>query len=219
MHLILISLLTGAPVAHADDADADEFGFIEEGEKNRAIQEADRAPSASHFLGEDDDEVETWAAPQDVAGAEVDDDIDSGRDLFASNNPAFESADPEEDMEGLGPDLNEREPLGDHFPLTVTRSPLGTLVAELPVLVARNPADLEGDLWVVADVYTDGVKITESRHLVTAQSTNELGPTYVWIKATVPAQAPAGTVEMKVFAAPPGKKEAQIFARTTPYRL
>ncbi len=217
---ILFPLLMLSFGAQANDSDADEFRFIEEGEKNRALNEADRAPSASHFLEEENEEDdEQWSIPTEATespASEVDE-VDEVEFSPGSIDPI--GSDPEEDMIGLGPDLVDREPLGGHFPISVTRSDLGALVAELPVLVARNQRDLSGDLWVVADIYTDGVKVTESRHLVSPMSVSDISPTYVWIKATIPVHAPSGQVEMRVYAAPPGKKETQIFTRQASYRL
>jgi len=209
-----------SPVAVADDNSEDEFGFIEEGEKNRAKLEADRAPNANIFLEEEEEDEQMWVHSAET-GSDSEADVDEIEDFSTAGTSAaiFESDDPEEDMEGLGPDMTERQPLGDHFPLTVSRSPLGDMVAELPVLVARNSDDLQGDLWVVADIYTDGVKVSESRHFVSAKSAGELSPTYVWIKTTIPAGGPAGVVEARVFAAPPGKKESALFTRRANYSL
>ena len=215
---IIFPILALSSGALANGSSSEEFRFIEEGEKNRALNDADRAPNASHFLdAEDDEDDEQWAVPADTAELAATDDIDEPR--LPSNRTDHISSDPEDDLTGLGPDLRDREPLGDHFPITVTRSDLGVIVAELPVLVARNQDDLPGDMWVVADIYADGVKVTESRHLVSTMSVSDISPTYIWLKATLPVHAPAGQVEMRVYAAPPGKKETQIFSRQASYRL
>jgi len=214
MFSLALSLIALSPMVQADDA-GDEFSFIEEGEKNRALNEADRAPDASLFLEEEEEDDASWAPAPSVAAASSD--VDDAMET-APNQATFDRTDPEEDTAEFGPDMSALTPLGDHFPITIGRSPLGIVVAELPVLVARNQGDLAGDLWIVADVYTDGVKVSESRHFVSANSVNEVDPSYVWIKASIPTQAPAGQIEMRVFAAPPGKKEVQIFARRTAYR-
>ena len=212
MRTLLVFLAVFSPAAAADDAASDDdFSFIEEGEVNRAKVEADRAPNANLFLEEDEEDTEMWSAPpQDSTAAQAE--IDGIED-FGPATVVFEGDDPVEGMESMGPDLSELPPLGDHFPLTIGPSSLGGLVAELPVLVARNSNDLQGDLWVVADIYTNGIKIGESRHFVSPDSASETGPTYVWIKANVPLNGPSGVVEMRVFAAPPGKKEAPLFSR------
>ena len=218
----MISLLIPLMLAHpalAEDGADDDFSFIEEGEQNRKKFEADRAPSADIFLQDDEDDVlPAWDGPAEDSGNIDDDefdfdlpsDIEAGMDL---------EMDPVEDMDGMGPDLSDRRPLGNHFPLVISQSDLGATVAELPVLVARNPDDLNGDLWVVADVYLDGLKVGESRHFVSMASAATLGPTYVWLKATVPVAAPSGVVEMRVFAAPPGRKEALLFVQKAPFAL
>ena len=61
--IALLTLLLISPQALAEDAETDnEFGFLEEGERNRAKVEADRAPNASIFLQEEDDESPMWDA-------------------------------------------------------------------------------------------------------------------------------------------------------------
>jgi hypothetical protein len=221
MITVLIPLLLASP-ALAEDAGDDDFSFLEEGEQNRKKFEADRAPAANIFLPDDEDEddlLPTWDASEEDSG-NIDDDEEFDFDLPSDLEAGMGlEMDPVEDMEGLGPDLNDRVPLGNHFPLVISQSDLGATVAELPVLVARNPQDLNGDLWVVADVYLDGLKVGESRHFVSMASCAPLGPTYVWIKATVPVAAPSGVVEMRVFAAPPGKKEALLFVQKAPFAL
>jgi len=216
MIIVLIPLLLASP-ALAEDGGDDDFSFLEEGEQNRKKFEADRAPAANIFLPDDDDVLPTWDAPAEDSG-DIDDDFDFDLPSDAEAGMGMEM-DPVEDMDGLGPDLSDRRPLGNHFPLVVSQSDLGATVAELPVLVARNPLDLNGDLWVVADVYLDGIKVSESRHFVSMTSAATLGPTYVWLKATVPVAAPSGVVEMRVFAAPPGKKEALLFVQKAPFAL
>jgi len=216
---LLIPLLLASP-AFAEDAEDGDFSFIEEGEQNRKKFEEDRAPAAHIFLQEDEDDVmPSWDGPVEDSG-NFDDEEDFDLDLPSDDHAGMEmDMDPVEDMEGMGPDLSNRRPLGNHFPLDISQSDLGATVAELPLLVARNPSDLTGDLWIVADVYLDGVKVSESRHFVSVASAATLGPTYVWLKASVPVAAPSGVVEMRVFAAPPGKKEALLFVQKAPFAL
>ena len=209
----LLTLLLVGPQAFADDAEMDdEFGFLEEGERNRAKVEADRAPSASIFLQEEDDESPMWEPRDSGEPFEgIDDDLAEEDELDMDIDPM--NGDPIEDMVGLGPDMRRMTPLGDHFDLSVERSPLGPLVVELPVLVARTPSDLAGDLWIVADFYVDGRKTGESRHFFTPESASEMSATYAWLKTTVPVSSPSGIAEVRVFSAPPGKKETLLFAR------
>ena len=134
MFSLALSLIALSPIAQANDA-RDEFSFIMEGEKNRALNEADRAPNASLFLEDDDDDDANWApAPTSAATSiDVDDAIET-----VPNQPIFDRIDPEEDTVEFGPDMSELTPLVDHLPITIERSSLGIVVAELPVLVARN---------------------------------------------------------------------------------
>ena len=216
MIALLTAFILSGPAAHAADTDSEEeFGFIEEGEKNRAKVESQRAPSADLFLDdEEEDDVTTWEAPAPDTAEYIDEDIDYIEGPAISTSPVFEAEDPEEDMEGMGPMVSGLAPLGDHFPLNVSMDGMGGVAAELPILVARSQTDIRGDLWVVADVYADGVKVGESRHLVTPASTSDSGPTYVWIKANLPVQGPSVTAEVRVFASLPGKKEQALFSRS-----
>ena len=213
----LLTLLLIGPQALAEDAETDdEFGFLEEGERNRAKVEADRAPNASIFLEEEDDASPMWEAgdsgePFNTIDDDLAEDDDLDADLDMNLDPM--DSDPIEDMVGLGPDMRGMTPLGDHFDLSVARSPLGPLVVELPVLVARTPSDLVGDLWIVADFYVDGRKTGEARHFFTPDSASEMGATYAWLKTTVPVSSPSGLAEIRVFSAPPGKKESLLFVR------
>ena len=154
---VLIPLLLASP-AFAEEAEDDDFSFIEEGEQNRKKFEADRAPAANIFLQDDeDDALPTWDVPGEDSG-NIDDDDEFDFDLPSDVEAGMGiEMDPIEDMEGFGPDLSDRRPLGNHFPLVISQSDLGATVAEMPILVARNPTDLNGDLWIVADVYLDGI--------------------------------------------------------------
>jgi len=216
--LYLLALLCPMGVMAAEPDD--DFSFLEEGEANRAKVEADRAPNANIFLEEDDDEDDQsmWSAPTENSAATMEiDDVGDGTEGFDPQPSAFEMEDPAEDMEGFGPSMHNLEPLGDHFPLSVGQSPLGVAVAELPVLVARNNDDTQADMWLVADIYTDGIKTGESRHFVSRDSISQTGPTFVWFKATVPVGGPSGVVEFRVFSAVDGKKEQALFSRNVKY--
>ena len=217
MIALLTTFMLVTPFAHAEENKTDEeFSFIQEGEANRAKVESNRAPSADLFLQDDDEEdVTVWEAPTEDTAEIIEDDAELDVEpSVISSAPLFESDDPEEDMEGFGPAVHNMTPLGDHFPLRVSEDGLGGLTAELPVLVARNNRDLQGQLWVVADIYADGLKVGESRHLVSTASLSEVGPTYVWIKASIPVNGPSVNAEFRLFAAQPGKKEQVLFTRT-----
>ena len=208
----LLIMLLCTPLAHADGADSDaEFDFLEEGERNRERVEAERAPNASIFLEEEDDTEDGMWEAVDSGGAFESDEVDPDSDFDESDSNLTD--DPLEDMTGLGPDISRLIPLGDHFDLTVETSTFGTTVAELPLLIARDPGDIRGNLWVVADFYLNGKKTGESRHLFTPESASDLSPTYAWLKSTVPLAGPGGLVEVRVFAAPDGKKETLLFTR------
>ena len=222
MIALLTAFILATPVVSAEEnSDLDEFSFIQEGEKNREKVEAQRAPAADLFLQDDEEvEVETWDVPVNDTAEILDEDIEEVEIMSSvSDAPAFESDDPEEDMEDFGPATNGLQPLGDHFQLRVFADGLGGIAAELPVLVARHGDDLDGQLWVVADIYADGVKVGESRHLISPDSLVEHGPTYVWIKSNIPVNGPSVIAEMRLFASQPGKKEQPLFQRSAQLAL
>ena len=216
---LLTTFFLAVPFANAEETDSqEEFSFIEEGEKNRAKAESQRAPSADLFLQDDDEDVTTWDAPSTDTAEIIDDEIEISPSPELSA-PNYESDDPEEDMDEFGPPVANLSPLGDHFPLRIGPDGFGGVAAELPILVARNSADLQGQIWVVADVYADGVKVGESRHLVSPESLSEVGPTYIWIKSGIPVQGPSVTADVRVFASQPGKKEQVLFTRSAQIAL
>jgi len=222
MIALLATFILATPTANAEDINSEEeFSFIEEGEKNRAKVESQRAPNADLFLQDDEeDDVTTWEVPATDTGEIIDDDIEAMQvPELESSMPIFESDDPEEDMEGFGPAVDRLAPLGDHFPLRLSADGLGGIAAELPVLVARSSSDLQGQIWVVADVYADGIKIGESRHLVTPDSLSEVGPTYVWVKSHIPTNGPSVAAEVRLFVSQPGKKEQTLFTRSAQLAL
>ena len=220
MIALLATFILATPAVHAADTDSEEeFSFIEEGEKNRVKVESQRAPDADLFLQDDEEDVSAWDAPSLDTADMIEEDIEFEAEPSLSAMPAYETDDPEEDMEGMGPMVTGLTPLGDHFPLNLVADGLGGIAAELPILVARSSADLRGDLWVVADIYADGVKVGESRHMVTPASLSETRPTYVWIKASVPTQGPSVSAEVRLFASQPGKKEQALFTRSATLEL
>lgn len=197
MIFLLTALMLAGP-SHAEDAKAD----------------ADRAPDASLFLPDDPAPQARWSVSEGDSGMGFDPADFDVEDELGDDSPGLGDAKAMDPIEGIdGPDISRMEPLGDHFELSVSPTKLGTTAVELPLLVARGPEDLEGDLWVVADFYIDGRKCAESRHFVMHRSVSETGPTYAWLKTSLPDVGPAGVAEVRVFAALPGKKEELLFVR------
>lgn len=196
--IFLLTALTLAGPAHAEDAEGD----------------AVRAPHASLSLPDDPEPQARWSAPEGDSGMGFAPDDFGVEDELGDGSPGLGDGMAMDPTEGIdGPDTSRMEPLGDHFELNVSATKLGTTAVELPLLVARGPEDLEGDLWVVADFYVDGRKCAETRHFVMHRSVSETGPTYAWLKTSLPDVGPAGVAEIRVFAALPGKKEELLFVR------
>ena len=93
-----------------------------------------------------------------------------------------------------------------------------SIVVELPVLVARTPADVDGDFWLVGEVFVDGQKVAETRQFVSASGLAQLGPTTAFLKLQAPVTAPVGQVEMKVSQTPAAGTKP-LFTQMVKYRL
>jgi hypothetical protein len=206
--------------------DADEFSFIEEGEKNRDAAEADRAPGAEIFLIDDEDSEpgSKWDTSIIDAAIDMDVEIDDDLDFSMDRGPdsysteSFESEDPEEDMEGFEDDVSDIPPFTDLFPIEFKAMDDGSLTFNLQVLIARTKLDIREDIWVLVDTFVDGTKTGESRHLFTEAAIAQSVPTYLWIKNSIPRNGPSSEVKVKVSTSTSKGKEQLMFSRTAVYR-
>lgn len=118
-------------------------------------------------------------------------------------------------------DVAGKVALEDNFPAQVVYVDNDAVVIELPVLVARDAADHGGvSYWLVAEVYSDGMKVAESRQLVNKSSVAQTGPTIAFFKMLAPVPDAAGTLEIRVGQAKgnSGAPEA-LFTKPVKYKL
>jgi hypothetical protein len=106
--------------------------------------------------------------------------------------------------------------LGDHFPLSIVRTLPNAVVVELPVVIGTR-AEVNGDYWLVGEVFVDGKKVGESRQLVMASSLSDASVT-TYLKVLAPVSAQQGHVEVQVSQIVDGKTN-QLFGRKAQFRL
>lgn len=214
-----------SPLAWAEAEADDEFDFLEQGEANRAANEADRAPSGNIFLDDEDEdeEMEQWAVPTKVAADQpMEDDPDEGYEMDEPDTPAFgglEELSNEDPVEAGDGSMFGMTPFSDNYPLKVVQRDGATVVVELPVLVAKNNAGFQ-NVWIVADVIVDGHTVAQSRQYVTQAAVSDFGPTHVWVKTAVPIEGPEAMVEVHISrAATSGGRTEPLFSRSVPVRM
>ena len=202
----LTLLALTAPVALADDdlviADddpsvssyEDEFDFLVEGEKNAAQNATESA--------EDENDFAMW-------------DEEDGEDFgeFQLRVPDPEPAMP------LPYSVVGRKPLADNYGASVVFADRDSVVAELPVLVARNPSDFASDFWLIGELWVAGTKVAETRQWISSGSLAQSGPTVAFLKMMAPIPATSGELEFKVFKSADGEAREDLFRNVLPYQI
>jgi hypothetical protein len=195
--LILTALVAPGP-GFAQDAESsdfeEEFDFLVEGEKNAARIAATKGASADDFSAYDEEE--------EFADFEL--------------RPKAPKVAPR-----LPYSLAGKAPLGDNYDATVVFSERDAVVVELPVLVARSPADFKGgDFWLVGEALQGGTVVAASRSWVSAGSLAQSGPTLAFVKMLVPVSSAAGDLEIRVSRLEEGQSTPTVlFSRSVSYQL
>ncbi len=195
--LILTALVAPGP-GFAQDAESsdyeEEFDFLVEGEKNAARIAATKGASADDFSAYDEEE--------EFADFEL--------------RPKAPKVAPR-----LPYSLAGKAPLGDNYAATVVFSERDAVVVELPVLVARSPADFSGgDFWLVGEALQGGAVVAASRSWVGTGSLAQAGPTLAFVKMLVPVSAAAGDLEIRVSRLGEGESTPTVlFSRSVTYQL
>ena len=116
-------------------------------------------------------------------------------------------------------DLNGKTVLADNWTPEVIATDVDSVLVEVPVLYASNGTGFDGAAyWLVAEVYSDGKKVTESRTQVSKESVSLKGPSVEFFKLFAPVAAPTGVLEIRVSKLV-GTKSALLFVRTVNYTL
>jgi|GEM_PF-1738531 len=175
----------------------DEFDFLVEGERN-AEKLADKQDAT-------DDDFAMWEDEEEGDG-----------EAFGEFQLRVPNPDP---AQPLPYSVVGKKPLGNNYGATLIFTDRDSVVAELPVLVARNPADFKADYWVIGELHVNGKKVAESRQWVTGASLAQAGPTVAFLKMLAPVQAKQGEIEFKVFKSVDGEAKEALFSNTLPYHL
>lgn len=202
----LTVLALTAPVALADEdlviADddpsvssyEDEFDFLVEGEKNAAQNASESSEEENDFAMWDEEESEEFGE-------------------FQLRVPDPEPALP------LPYSVVGRKPLADNYSASVVFADRDSVVAELPVLVARNPSDFTADFWLIGELWVSGTKVAETRQWVNSASLAQSGPTVAFLKMMAPIPATSGELEFKVFKSADGEAREDLFRNVLPFQI
>ena len=202
----LTLLALAAPAALAEDdiviADddpsvssyEDEFDFLVEGERNAAQNASDSTEEEEDFGMWDEEEGEDFGE-------------------FQLRLPDPEPALP------LPYSVVGRKPLADNYGASVVFADRDSVVAELPVLVARNPTDFASDFWLIGELWVGGSKVAETRQMVNAASLAQSGPTVAFLKMMAPIPAKSGELEFKVFKSVDGETKEDLFRNVLPFQI
>jgi len=139
--------------------------------------------------------------------------------VAAAAPPVAAAAPPAEPTSGLGISTRGLAPLGDHYEATIVNRDVDALVVELPVLVATQPTDYDGDFWLIVEVLSDDKAVAESRHRITRPSIAEMGATVVWSKSHVPVIDREGTLKIRVSRKSSNGSIKELFMKEVPYTL
>ncbi len=122
---------------------------------------------------------------------------------------------------GIQLDVVGKAPLADNYEPYIVATDRDAVVVELPLLLGRSRADFDGITYcVVAEVFVDGKKVSESRQQVSSSSLAEFGPSFMFIKMLAPVPAKSGNLEVRVSkASSMSAKAALLFSRVLPYSL
>lgn len=119
-------------------------------------------------------------------------------------------------------DLSGKLPLADNWGPTVVAMDVDSVVVELPVLYAQAGQGFDGTTyWLVAEVFSNGVKVSESRALVSRDTVAPRGPSVQFFRLSAPVAAPSGVLEVKVskLGAAAGAKPSLLISRSVSYQL
>lgn len=215
----LIAALFGAFLFFSTGSDAyaqtaqvdedDDFDFLKQGEEAAKKKTEGTDPKANDFNAYDGDEEDLsnfkLAAPAPV---ETKTDTKKSNAQVGTNRATK-----------LPYDMVGKTALADNYPAEVVFVDRDAVVIELPVLLARTGAEYDGrGYWIVAEVYADGMKITETRQQVSRPAVATQGPTMAFIKVLTPVPAATGTLEIRVGKATAvGGAATPLFKQTVSY--
>jgi hypothetical protein len=174
------------------------------------------------FLREGDENAELLAREGSVGGEDFDL-YDAEEDDFGDFQLAVERAPEPAQRAASGRALPYavagKSPMVGNYEASVVHVDRDSVVVELPVLIGRSPADLQGSFWLIGEIHVDGMKVSESRQLITGASLAQAGPTVAFVKLQAPVPAASGDVELRVFKQAEGGSAEALFSKTVGYSL
>ncbi len=201
---MLTALLFSVGSAFAQDALAsndDDFDFLREGDENAELLAREGQVRGDDF---------------DLFDAEDGDDFG---DFQLAVEPAPEPAPRSSTGRSLPYSVAGKSPLAGNYEATLVHVDRDSVVVELPVLVGRSPADLQGSYWLIGEIHIDGMKVSESRQLVTGASLAQSGPTIAFVKLQAPVPSASGQVEVRITRQVDGGAPEALFSKSVSYEL
>jgi hypothetical protein len=174
----------------------DEFDFIDEGEANAAH----RLNSASH----ESDSFDLY------------DDEDDDFGDFQLSAPVLTA---DSSIPRLPYPVAGRDPLDGNYALEIVFTDRDSVVVELPVLIARSPADFSGEFWLNAELIINGEKAGESRQWFGSASLAQSGPTIAFVKMLAPVGEAVGEVEVHVTRQSGDQASTPLFSQSISYNV
>jgi hypothetical protein len=181
--LLSLAMLLANPAAAQDDPD--EFDFIKSDDE----------------VGEDHVEAEEFSLFEEEEEFDI--------------APPTQGLTPSVPVGGLPPlpfKTDGAAPLGDNFAGQLVYGVGGSVVVELPVLVAQAPGEVGETFWLHGSALIDGSTVGEAWLSVTPEQLNPTGPSLVFVKLQLPADS--GQAELRVARAEaPGGESTELFSR------
>lgn len=192
------------------------------------------AASPEVFAADDDDDDELFqekSAPTGTnAGVPNSSTFNDDED---DDIPSFATAKPKEDERNVGSiaaiqqttkmplDVTGKEVLADNWSPTIAFTDTAAVVVDIPVLFARSKEDFDGvAYWLVAEVYADGKKVSESRVFVNSDAIAAKGPSVQFFRLFTPVSGTSGMLEVRIGkAASAAAKPTALFVRSVNFKL
>jgi hypothetical protein len=215
-HLLLVGLLAGPAAAWADEEDD---LFKEDGKKKGMNADV---PDFTSF--EDGEEI-SIAPPAPAPEAPVKVQPRAERTERAAAAAPAVAAPPEATTaapaSGLPADAAAGTVLGDNWNPKIAFTTADAVVIDIPVLYAKSRAEFDATAaWLVAEAYTDGKKVAESRVQITKDSVADKSPSVQFFRLFAPVPAKGGVVEIKISkSGSAGAKPELLFTRSVSYKL
>jgi hypothetical protein len=207
--LLFAAAVSGAAFA-ADPAVADEDDEFFQDTKPSDSKGANAGVPDSESFHDDEDDFDIPTTPKVDAPVKVDPERDLG---------GFDGAAKVLGATRLPVDASGAKPLADNWAPVVAYADLDAVVVDLPVLYAKSKSEFDGvSYWLVAEVYADGKKVSESRVAVNRDAIADKGPSIHFFRLFAPVPSGAGVLEVKVGkAASASAKPELLFTRSAKY--